>query len=262
MSEVPVQLIVAAFNDEQAAGEVYDELRMAKWAGAIGIENAAVIRRDEKNKVHIKERGDPGGAKGAVIGGVVGGIIGALAGPAGVAVGAAAGAAVGGATAKVYDSGIPDERLEKIGEALTPGSSAIVALIEHKWVAEAEKEMAEAGANVMTEALSEDIAKQLAEGKDVAFSAVAVEGAVAVERVAGDEDEADMERIIATDEGVAAIAVETSEEGTSAAGFVATDEGAVAFTAAPDEDDAEGGDEQSETDEAESDKGQDPAAQG
>ena len=38
----------------------------------IGIENAAVLRRDEKNKLHIKETGDWGGGKGAVAGGAIG----------------------------------------------------------------------------------------------------------------------------------------------------------------------------------------------
>jgi uncharacterized membrane protein len=231
MSDVPVQLIVAAFQEERAADEAYDQLRAAKWAGVIGIDNAAVIRRDEKNKLHIKERGDPGGGKGAAWGAVVGAALGAIAGPPGVVVGASAGAVVGGITGKYYDSGIPNDRLKKIGEALTPGTSAIVALIEHKWVADMEKEMAEAGAQVMTEALSQDIAEQLAAGNDVSLTAVSAEGAVAVERVATGEDEVDVERIVATDEGVAAVSAVATEEGVAAEGVVVTDEGAASFTA-------------------------------
>jgi uncharacterized membrane protein len=93
-------------------------------------------------------------------------------------------------TAKVIDSGIPDYRLEQIGEGLKPGTSAIVGIIELRWVEEVEKQLAESGADVLTEALRDDIAQQLEAGKDVAYTAVSAEGAVAAERVTLGEDEA------------------------------------------------------------------------
>ena len=98
MSDVPVQLIVAAFNDEQAAGEALQALKQAKRERLIGIENAAVIRKDEKGKLHIRETADLGGGRGAVLGGVAGAAIGLIAGPA-LVVPAAVGALVGGLTA-------------------------------------------------------------------------------------------------------------------------------------------------------------------
>jgi uncharacterized membrane protein len=196
MSDVPVQLIVAAFQDEKAADDALKQLKSARREKLIGIQDAAVIRRDEKNKLHIKETADPGGGRGAAAGGAIGAIIGLIGGPAGVVVGGAAGALVGGVTAKVIDSGIPDDRLKQIGEGLKPGTSAIVAIIEHRWVEEVQNQLAETGADVLTEALRDDIAQQLAAGKDVAFSAVAtdegvVAGAVALtpeEAVAEDTD--------------------------------------------------------------------------
>ncbi len=201
MSDVPIQLIVAAFQDEDAAGDALKELKLARKEKLIDIQDAAVIRRDEKNRLHIKETADPGGGRGAAAGGTIGAIIGLIGGPAGVVVGGAAGALVGGMTAKVIDSGIPDDRLRQIGEGLKPGTSAIVAIIEHRWVEEVQNQLAETGADVLTEAMRDDIAEQLAAGKDVAFSAVAAEGVVAVKRVAAGEDEADAERLIATEEG-------------------------------------------------------------
>ena len=159
MSDVPVQLVVAAFEEEKAADEVLWGLKEAKWAGLIGIQNAAVLRRDQKNKLHIKETGDWGGGKGAAAGAVLGGFVGLLAGPVGWL--GLTGAVIGGLAAKLRDSGFSDERLKKLGEGLKPGTSAIVAVIEHRWVAEMEKEMAEAGADVVTEELAADIAQQL-----------------------------------------------------------------------------------------------------
>jgi uncharacterized membrane protein len=191
MNDVPIQLIVAAFKEESAADEALKSLKEAKKERLIGIQDAAIIRRDEKDKLHIKETADLGGGKGAAIGGVLGGVLGLIGGPAGVVVGGAAGAAVGGLTAKLFDAGIPDDRLEEIGSALKPGTSAIIAIIEHRWVAEVEAELAEAGADVLTEALRADIAEQLSEGKEVMYSAVSsdegfVAGAVVT---SGDEEE-------------------------------------------------------------------------
>jgi uncharacterized membrane protein len=173
MNDVPIQLIVAAFNEEKAADQALEALKQAKKEKLIGILDAAVIRRDEKNKLHLKETADVGGGKGALVGGALGAVLGLIAGPAGLLVGAAAGALTGGVAGKAIDAGIPDDRLKEIGEALKPGTSAIVAIIEHRWVAEIENELAAAGAQVMTEALKADIAAQLEAGKDVAYTAIA-----------------------------------------------------------------------------------------
>ncbi len=219
MSDVPVQVIIAAFKEEETADAALKALKEAKKERLIGIQDAAVIRRDEDNKLHIKETADMGGGKGAAVGGVLGGIIGLIGGPAGVVLGGAAGAAVGGFTAKLFDAGIPDERLEEIGSALTPGTSAIIAIIEHKWVAEVEQELAEAGADVLTEALRDDITKQLAEGKDVMYSAVSTDESLTTSRVAADDEVVEVSGMVVTDEGVVAGAVvaeiddETEEQG-------------------------------------------------
>ena len=227
MSDVPVQLIVAAYNDENAADEAWKTLKSAKWSGIIDIDNMAKIRRDEKNKLHIKEQGDPGGGKGAVIGAVLGGILGSIAGPLGaVVVGGATGAAVGGVTAKYHDSGIPNARLKEIGDALPPGTSAIVALIEHKWVAELQAELEAEAEDVIVHALSADIAEQLAAGKDVSVTAVASEEGLAVSRVAGNESEVEMSEMIETEDGVSVKSVVANEDGVAFAEGVVTDESA------------------------------------
>ena len=74
MNDVPIQLIVAAFNEEKAADQALEALRQAKKEKLIGILDAAVIRRDEKNKLHLKETADVGGGKGALAGGMVGAV--------------------------------------------------------------------------------------------------------------------------------------------------------------------------------------------
>jgi uncharacterized membrane protein len=224
MSEVPVQVVVAAFNEEKAADEMLSQLKQAKWAGLIGIQNAAVIRRDEKDKLHIKELKDWGGGKGAAFGGALGAVLGVLTGP-GILVAGAAGALIGGLTAKLRDSGFSNERLETVGDSLKPGTSAIVAIIEHKWVAELEKEMEEAGADVLTAAIAADVAQQLDAGREVAYTALSTTDAFAAQRVAAGEDAVEASRLVVTEDGLIAGDFVATEEGIAGERLVETPEG-------------------------------------
>lgn len=167
MGDAPIEVVIAAFDDENTADQTLSALKIAKWEGLIGIQDAAVLRRDDDNKLHISETGDMSGKKGAAIGAVLGGTLGLITGPGAILIGSA-GALVGGLAAKLRDSGFKNERLEKLGAGLTPGSSAIVAIIEHKWVNELETQLAEAGADVATEVLSEEISAQLEAEKELA----------------------------------------------------------------------------------------------
>jgi uncharacterized membrane protein len=223
-SEVPVQVVVAAFNEEGTADEVLKELKVAKWAGLIGIQNAAVLRRDQKSKLHVKELKDWGGGKGAAFGGAMGAVVGLLAGPAVLAAGAA-GALIGGLAAKLRDSGFSNERLQTIGTSLKPGTSAIVAVIEHKWVAELEEQMAEAGADTVTAAIASDIATQLEAGREVAYTALSATDAVAAGRVAVGDEYAEASSVVATDEGVSTSDLIATPEGVVEGRLVATDDG-------------------------------------
>ena len=214
MSDVPVQLIVAAFKDEAAAKEALKALKEAKKEGLIKIENAAVLRKDEKGKLHVKETHDMGGGKGAALGGVGGAAIGLIAGAA-LAGPVVFGALVGGLVAKLRDSGFSNERLETLGEGLQPGSSAIVAVVEHTWVAKVEEALAEAEADVMTAEIKADIAAQLEADHEVAYSVIASDEGIVAGRLAGGEDE--------VEGGILSV----DESGVYSGRFVATEAGFV-----------------------------------
>jgi uncharacterized membrane protein len=157
--EQPIEVIVAAFPTEGGAKEALQDLDKAKKEGIIQIKDAAVLMRDQSQKLHISETADKGFGRGAAIGGVAGAAVGILAGPIGWAT--LGGAAVGGLAAKLKDGGFKDERLRQMGEGLTPGSSALVAVIEHIWLEEVERMLIEKGADLATEAVASDIAMQL-----------------------------------------------------------------------------------------------------
>lgn len=180
-AQAPTQVILAAFRDENGADAALEQLKAAKKEHLIAIHNVAVLRKDQEGKLHIKEPTDMGAGRGAVAGGVLGGLTGLIFGPIGLA--AVGGAAIGGVIARLHDSGFKDERLRQLGENLQPGSSAILAVIEHIWVTELQAELEKAGADVVTEEIGADIAAQLKAGQDVAYTAVATDTAVAAARI-------------------------------------------------------------------------------
>ena len=182
MSDVPVQLIVAAFQDENGAEQALNQLKAAKKEHLIKIQNAAIIRKDAQGKLHINETKDMKGGKGAVIGGVVGAALAIMTGGASLAI-TGAGALIGGLSAKLRDSGFKDDRLKQLGASLKPSTSAIVAVIDHIWVAELERELQQAGADVLTDAISADVAAQLEAGGEAAYTAIAAEGGIVAARL-------------------------------------------------------------------------------
>jgi hypothetical protein len=119
-----------------------------------------------------------------------------------------------------------------VGESLQPGTSAIVAVIEHKWVAELEKAMEEAGADVLTEAIAVDVAQQLEAGREVAYSAMSASGAFEATRVSVGEESIEAGGIAITDEGIVAGDIVATEDAVVGERLVATDEGAVYTIAA------------------------------
>jgi uncharacterized membrane protein len=156
--QAPLQAVVAAFQSENGAREALDQLR-AVDKDLLKVREAAVLVRTTDDKLEIRESHHVG--RGAVIGGVAGAVVGLIAGPIGwVTVG---GASVGALAARLRDSGFPDDRLRQIGEGLKPGTSALVAIVEHRWVLEVEEQLRQIGADIATEAIRADIAAQLEE---------------------------------------------------------------------------------------------------
>jgi uncharacterized membrane protein len=208
-SDVPVQVVVAAFQDEGGADAALAQLKQAGKEHLIAIDQAVVVRKDEGGKVHIKRARGVGAGSGAIIGGVTGAVVSILAGPVGwmAGIGALIGG-LGGHLNKTHSS----PNLDKLAGSLKPGTSAIVAVIEHTWVAEVEQEMARAGAQVVTDAIAQDIAAQLEAGKDVAYTAIGGAGGVAAGRVAGDQQTTDASVVVATEEGVAAGEIHVATE--------------------------------------------------
>jgi uncharacterized membrane protein len=162
----PVTLFVKAFRSENEADSVLKALRRLEKKQVFNIVNAAVLARDEKGRTKLKETEDVDAKRGALFGALVGGLLGLLGGPAGAVIGAAAGAATGSAGAHFIDMGFSNKYLKEIQEELPPASSAIVALVEHEWVARMEEELDRYEGRLFRQALKADIADQLSKAED------------------------------------------------------------------------------------------------
>jgi uncharacterized membrane protein len=120
-------LIVVTFDDAGQAGEVRKALKEMERRGALSLDDAAVIAKDQDGKIHTKDEVDSGVGVGAVGGGLLGLLVGGLVFPiGGLLLGAAGGAIVG----KMLDLGIEDKFVKEVGESLPEGGSALFLLVK------------------------------------------------------------------------------------------------------------------------------------
>jgi uncharacterized membrane protein len=120
------QLIVVTFDDADEAGKVRDSIRSGEKQGTISLDDSAVVVRDEKGKVHVKNQLDRGVKIGAVGGGLLGLLLTSVFFPvAGIVVGVLGGMGVG----SLADLGIQKKFVQEVSDSLQPGTSAIFLII-------------------------------------------------------------------------------------------------------------------------------------
>mmetsp|Transcript_1103 Transcript_1103/g.2573 ORF Transcript_1103/g.2573 Transcript_1103/m.2573 type:complete len:276 (+) Transcript_1103:154-981(+) len=267
---IPTQILVAAFTDEGGAQKCLEAVAKAaaeEKAGPITT-NAAVATKGVDGKMRVKEYGKPNMVKGLLGGTVLGGVSGAalggaalaILGPVGIGVGAIAGGAVGaplgavkgamvGTVGKWTTEGMDKSKLEGLGDALAPGTSALVLVFAEIIVKKDQLEDGDLkaygeGIDQIAEAVTESVSSNLKQGNNCAHLLVVTEdGAVATKVVVGDEvfqvnkivmteDEAAAAQFKATPEGAAAEAVVVTEDAIFANGVVVTEDAAIEYEVA------------------------------
>ena len=144
-------LVYAVYNGQNTAGQVFKTMQSGQHATGERIEAYAVVSKDLKGKVRVRDQRKTGAGVGAAIGG----LIGLLGGPVGVAVGASSGGALGYVTGNAV--GIPQERVETMKQSLTPDSSALIVVLDNRWVQDVQRSLDQAHARAV-------IANQIATG--------------------------------------------------------------------------------------------------
>lgn len=128
-------LVVLGFDGLHTADEVLNKLRSMQKEHLIDLEDACVVERDQGGKIHVKQAVNLT-ALGAKTGGLWGAMWGTLVGLlfmnplAGMVLGAAVGAGSGALSGSLADYGIDDGFVKKLGETITPGSSALFVLVK------------------------------------------------------------------------------------------------------------------------------------
>lgn len=221
-----VGMLVAAFMGEQAADQAIDAMKDAKRRGEFYFEDAAVIRKDAKGKVHAHEIGDVSTGRGAAYGAIIGGVLGLLGGPAGVALGAGAGAAIGGVLAH-GDAGFRDESIDTVGGALVPGSSAVAVITSDAFLKAVQQAVPAAELDQAVANLAARVSERLNAGMDLAIGLILTPDGLGIKEVAVGEDQAEVTGAVITDEAVALGVAVATPEGVAYVVAVGTEEAAV-----------------------------------
>lgn len=118
-------LFIGTYDTEAEAQEDYAIAKELHAAGVIGGYDAAVIRKDDKGKIHVN-KDETATRKGAWGGAVVGAALGVIFPPSIIAT-AAVGAAAGGLGGHIL-KGLSRSDVKEIGELLENGESALLVI--------------------------------------------------------------------------------------------------------------------------------------
>jgi uncharacterized membrane protein len=156
------EMMVVAFEAEYKADQVLDTLKQLDAEAIVDLKSAAVVVRDAAGEVRIRETTDFDAKQGAIGGALAGGVLGLLGGS--LLKGAILGAAGGALAGKGIDLGLNDEYLKSVGESLTSGTSAIVALVAFERVERAMEELDKfEGGRILRHSLSDEVYRQLSD---------------------------------------------------------------------------------------------------
>ncbi len=125
----PEALFGVAFDDPFRAEEFLLALRGMAARGELTLSDAVIVYKSDDGSVRVRETTDLQTTATAVKGALWTGLLGLLiAGPLGWIAGLGIGAGAGAMTAKVVDTGIPDDWVEWFKDAVRPHTSTVVAL--------------------------------------------------------------------------------------------------------------------------------------
>lgn len=144
----PVQLLVVGFEGNNFTGKVLEELRVLREHDVVRLIDLMVVRKDADGNVDSLQISDLSDEEATEFGAIVGALVGfGAAGEEGAEVGALAGAA------DLEDGHVIDEdEAWFIADTIPNGTTAGIALLEHRWAIPFREAILEAGGNVLSDA--------------------------------------------------------------------------------------------------------------
>jgi uncharacterized membrane protein len=142
-SRDPRKLLVIAFAEPLMAREFLLAAVRLQSKGQVKLHDAVFVAREQDGSSTVQETQDVTTGRGALGGGIWGLLLGTLfGGPLGGLITGAASAGGGALLAKLVDTGIKDDRIAALREAVQPGSTALALLVSHLSVADMQRELA------------------------------------------------------------------------------------------------------------------------
>jgi uncharacterized membrane protein len=129
MTRGPMQMLVVGFDDPNFTGEIAAELRRLRNLDVVRLVDLLVVRKEADGEVTALETSDLLPGESTQLGAFVGALFGMVeAGEAGAELGALAGVAAG------EDGAAPlEQEVWFLADAIPAGTTAAVAILEHRW---------------------------------------------------------------------------------------------------------------------------------
>jgi uncharacterized membrane protein len=165
-------LIVAQFRSEADTQAAYDLLKQLEATSSLRIDGVMTASMDTAGKVTlgtVTDHSTKTGLKWGVVGGVVAGIL----FPPSIIASAAGLGVVGAVLGKVRNVARRSDLATQLEQAMTPGTSGIVALVEDTAVVEVRKALAKAD-RIVQDAVDKELAKEI--DRQSAAAKAAIEG--------------------------------------------------------------------------------------
>jgi uncharacterized membrane protein len=125
----PVQMLVVGFARDHFKGEILPELNRLSDEGIIRLLDLMVVAKHENGEIESKQVSDLTTEESEELGAIIGALVGFGAGGEEVAYEAAVAGAAEAADGHVFD----ESEVWYLGDAIPEGTTAAVALIEHRW---------------------------------------------------------------------------------------------------------------------------------
>ena len=144
----PVQMLVVGFENGKFSGEILAELRRLREHDIVRLIDLLFVAKDESGEIEAIEHSDLADDEAEAFGALAGALVGM--GAAGVE-GAEAGAARGAAAVDERGSVMDPDDVWYVADAIPPGTSAGIALLEHRWAIPLRDAIERAGGNALVD---------------------------------------------------------------------------------------------------------------
>jgi len=141
-NDTPLDLYIAAYSNPDAAQGDWDDIKELASEKTIKVDGLVLVTRGMDGKIDIKDNAHTVGHQ-AAWGAGIGLLIGAIFPPALLASGVVGGG-VGAGAGRLISHAEKSEIKDEVADDVPPGSSAIVALFEERWVADIENALPKA----------------------------------------------------------------------------------------------------------------------